>query len=137
MIEDNMITRSDFEKSLKLNGLESFDENVVGEWLKDNRSLIEKSKVGELDDLEKSMLDEFKVMATSLKKVVVVEDTLEKSVVYVRPQQVEWDTAEDGEILKSRSGIYKDTPENRKLGRYRQFVIHSNSLTIKLISQIL
>lgn len=120
MIVDNEITRSDFEKSLKLQGLESFNSDQVSAWLNDNKKLIEKSKVEELDELEKSALDEFKVNAGSLKKVIVVEDNLEKSIVFVRPQQVDWDKDENGEILKSRAGTYKDTPENRKLGRVGQ-----------------
>jgi len=120
MIVDNEITRSDFEKSLKLQGLESFNSDQVSAWLNDNKKLIEKSKVEELDELEKSALDEFKVNAGSLKKVIVVEDNLEKSIVFVRPQQVDWDRDENGEILKSRAGTYKDTPENRKLGRVGQ-----------------
>lgn len=120
MIVDNNITRGDFEKSLKLQGLEAFTEEQVSSWVSGTRELIEKSEREELSDIEKSSIEEFKVDVLSLKRVTVVEDDLTKSTMFIRPAQVIWDVAEDGEILKARSGTYANTPENRKLGRVGQ-----------------
>ena len=120
MIVDNNITRGDFEKSLKLQGLEAFTEEQVSAWVSGTRELIEKSEREELSDIEKSSIEEFKVDVLSLKRITVVEDDLTKSTMFIRPAQVIWDVAEDGEILKARSGIYGNTPENRKLGRIGQ-----------------
>lgn len=120
MIVDNNITRGDFEKSLKLQGLEAFTEEQVSSWVSGTRELIEKSEREELSDIEKSSIEEFKVDVLSLKRVTVVEDDLTKSTMFIRPAQVIWDITEDGEILKARSGTYANTPENKKLGRIGQ-----------------
>lgn len=120
MIVDNNITRGDFEKSLKLQGLEAFTEEQVSAWVTGTRELIEKSEREELSDIEKSSIEEFKVDVLSLKRVTVVEDDLTKSTMFIRPAQVIWDVTEDGEILKARSGTYANTPENKKLGRVGQ-----------------
>jgi len=117
MIFDNKITREDFEKSLKLKDLESFTDVQVEQWTKDAKELLEKSTKEELNDIEKSQLEEFMVAAPNLCKVTVVNDDLTKSLMYYRPSQIEWEKSEQGEIMKSRSGIYKDTYENRKLGK--------------------
>jgi len=115
-IIDNMITRKDFEKSLKLGDFEVFTEAEINAWIKDTKTLIEKSEREELSDIEKSSIDNFNIDFSSLKKVTIIEDDLSKSVVYYRPSQVEWDLDENGEIMKARSGVYKDTPINRKKG---------------------
>lgn len=115
-IIDNMITRKDFEKSLKLGDFEVFTEAEINAWIKDTKALIEKSEREELSDIEKSSIDNFNIDFSSLKKVTIIEDDLSKSVVYYRPSQVEWDLDENGEIMKARSGVYKDTPINRKKG---------------------
>ena len=115
-IIDNTITRKDFEKSLKLGEVEVFTEAEVNAWIKDVKSLIEKSEREELSDIEKSSIDNFNIDFSSLKKVTIIEDDLSKSVVYYRPSQVEWDLDENGEIMKAKSGVYKDTPINRKKG---------------------
>lgn len=49
----------------------------------------------------------------SLNRVVVVDDDLNKSVMFWRPAQIEW---KEDDISKSKTGYYKDTPENRKKG---------------------
>ena len=120
MIFDNTITRQDFEKSLKLKDLESFTDVQVEQWTKDAKELLEKSTKEELNDIEKSQLEEFMVCAPNLGKVTVVNDDLTKSLMYYRPSQVEWEVSEEVEIMKSRAGTYKDTHENRKLGRVGQ-----------------
>lgn len=114
------ITRSDFEKACKLNNLEYFTSDQVESWLKDSKTLIEKSQTEELDDIEKSLVDEFTVTAPNLNLVSVLNDDLTKSVVYVRPSQIDWDKDENGDLMKAKSGTYSDTPENRKLGRVGQ-----------------
>jgi hypothetical protein len=46
------------------------------------------------------------------------DDTLQKSIKLVRPAQIIWDKKEDeDDISKSRSGIYANTSENKKMGR--------------------
>lgn len=114
------ITRHDFEKTCKLNNLEYFTLEQVEAWVKDNKSLIEKSQTEELDDIEKSLVDEFTVTASNLNLVSVLNDDLTKSVMYVRPSQIDWDKDENGDLMKAKSGTYSDTPENRKLGRVGQ-----------------
>jgi hypothetical protein len=114
------ITRSDFEKACKLNNLEYFTSDQVESWLKDSKELIEKSQTEELDDIEKSLVDEFTVTAPNLSLVSVINDDLTKSAMYVRPSQIDWDKDENGDLMKAKSGTYSDTPENRKLGRVGQ-----------------
>ena len=117
MIFDNTITREDFNKSLILKGLEAFTDVQVEQWTKEAKELLEKSTKEELNDIEKSQLEEFTVYAPNLCKVTVVNNDLTKSLMYYRTAQVEWGKSEDGEIMKSKSGVYKDTVENRKLNR--------------------
>jgi hypothetical protein len=116
MIQDNTITREDFEKSARLNDLEVFTEQEVNAWLSDKKKLIEKSEVDELDEIEKGELNDFIIDSKSLNKVVVIEADLTKSVMFFRPSQVKWDKDEEGNLMKARSGVYKDTPYNRKKG---------------------
>jgi len=116
MIQDNTITREDFEKSAQLNDLEVFTEQEVKAWLGDNKKLIEKSEIDELDEIEKGELNDFMIDSKSLNKVVVIEADLTKSVMFYRPSQVKWDKDEEGNLMKARSGVYKDTPYNRKKG---------------------
>lgn len=53
----------------------------------------------------------------SLNRVVVVNEDLSKSILYWRPAQIEWKEEIDPVTLeKSKTGYYKDTPENRKKG---------------------
>lgn len=116
MIQDNTITREDFEKSARLNDLEVFTEQEVKAWLGDNKKLIEKSEVDELDEIEKGELNDFMIDSKSLNRVIVIENDLTKSVMFYRPSQVKWDKDEEGNLMKARSGVYKDTPYNRKKG---------------------
>lgn len=114
------ITRSDFEKACKLNNLEYFTSDQVESWFKDSKELIEKSQTEELNDIEKSQVDEFTATAPNLSLVSVLNDDLTKSAMYVRPSQIDWDKDENGDLMKAKSGTYLDTPENRKLGRVGQ-----------------
>lgn len=120
MIQNREITHSEFEKSCKLFGYETFSDKQMEAYIQDAKSLIEKSEKEELNDIEKSQLDEFNVNCASLKQINVVNDDLTKSLIYFRPAQIIWDKDENGEIMKSRAGTYKDTPQNRKLGRVGQ-----------------
>lgn len=120
MIQNKEITHSEFEKSCKLFGYETFSDKQMEAYIQDAKSLLEKSEKEELNDIEKSQLDEFNVNCASLKQINVVNDDLTKSLIYFRPAQVIWDKDENGEIMKSRAGTYVDTPENRKLGRVGQ-----------------
>lgn len=120
MIQNKEITHSEFEKSCKLFGYETFSDKQVETYIQDAKLLIEKSEKEELNDIEKSQLDEFNVNCASLKQINVVNDDLTKSLIYFRPAQVIWDKDENGEIMKSRAGTYADTPQNKKLGRVGQ-----------------
>lgn len=53
----------------------------------------------------------------SLNRVTVVNDDLSKSILFWRPSQIEWkEEINPDTLIKSKTGYYKDTPENRKKG---------------------
>lgn len=99
------MTRQEFDKLAKQNNWEVYTQRQVYQFSQD----ILKS----VDPIER---EHGAIDYVSLNRVTVVNDDLTKSVVYWREQQVEWDEAEDGTLMKARSGVYKDTPANRKKG---------------------
>lgn len=99
------MTRQEFDKLAKQNNWEVYTQRQVYQFSQD----ILKS----VDPIER---EHGAIDYISLNRVVVVNDDLTKSVVYWREQQVEWDKAEDGTLIKARSGVYKDTLANRKKG---------------------
>lgn len=99
------MTRQEFDKLAKQNNWEVYTQRQVYQFSQD----ILKS----VDPIER---EHGAIDYVSLNRVTVVNDDLTKSVVYWREQQVEWDKAEDGTLMKARSGVYKDTPANRKKG---------------------
>jgi hypothetical protein len=108
-------TQKDFEKKVKLEDLEVFTSKELKDFAENSMNEISKSE-GSKDELMKSVADEIR----TFKPVMIYSDTLEKSIKFIRPSQVEWDTVEGDNIQKSRSGVYKNTPENKKLGRIGQ-----------------
>ena len=124
------ITRKEYDREFIQKGYEEFTEDQFRKWIDLNSEVLVKGEQGMLeDDLEKAEYEGFKEEIRSFTAVEVVEPSpisqfrIQKSIMYVRPKQVEWDEpelikGENGEeIEKARSGKYKDTPLNRKLGR--------------------
>ena len=127
------ITRKEYDREFIQKGYEEFTEDQFRKWIDLNSEILVKGEQGMLeDDLEKAEYEGFKEEIRSFTAVEVVEPSpisqfrIQKSIMYVRPKQVEWDEpelikGEDGEeIEKARSGKYTDTPLNRKLGRVGQ-----------------
>lgn len=99
------MTRQEFDKLAKQNNWEVYTQRQIYQFSQDILKSINpiEREHGAIDYI-------------SLNRVTVVNDDLTKSVVYWREQQVEWDKAEDGTLMKARSGVYKDTLANRKKG---------------------
>lgn len=101
-------TRKEFLQEAKLYGYEIFTADVVKAFQTD---FIAKSKSGELDDEERL---EKAVELNDLKRQIVVNDDLTKSLLFYREPLVEWfDKAQ-------RTGRYADNPTNRRLHRVGQ-----------------
>ena len=99
------MTRREFELLAKQNDWEVYTQRQVYQFSQD----ILKSE--DPQEREWGAID-----YVSLSRVEVTNEDLTKSILFYREQQVEWDKAEDGTSMKARSGIYKDTPANRKKG---------------------
>lgn len=105
------MTRKEFFEQVKKNDWEVYTSDQVASFVKDevfNKSLSE-------DDREVAAIE-----YSSLKKQEVINEDMTKSIFYYRESQVEWDKTEDGTLMKARSGVYKDTPTNRRLKRVGQ-----------------
>jgi len=113
-IKDSM-TKSDFDKMVKLEDLEYFTSSQLKNFVKESSDQIIKS-----EGSKEEMYHELAVEVRSLKPIIVWDDNLEKSIYHVRRRQVEWDKTEGDEISKARGGTYLNTPENQKLGRVGQ-----------------
>lgn len=101
-------TRKEFMQEAKLYGYDIFTADVVKAFQTD---FIAKSKSGELSDEERL---EKAVELNDLKRQVVVNDDLTKSLLFYREPLVEWiDKAQ-------RTGRYADNPTNRRLHRVGQ-----------------
>ena len=98
----------EFFEQVKKNDWEVYTSDQIASFIKDevfNKSLSEEDR--EVAAIEYS----------SLKKQEVVNEDMTKSIFYYRESQIEWDKTEDGTLMKARSGVYKDTPTNRRLKR--------------------
>jgi len=113
-IKESM-TKSDFDKMVKLEDLEYFTSLQLKNFVKESSDQIIKS-----EGSQEEMYHELAVEIRSFKPVIVWDDKLEKSIYHVRKRQVEWDKPEGDDISKARGGIYLNTPENQKLGRVGQ-----------------
>lgn len=129
----NIMTRKEFNELAIKNNWETFTQRQVYQFSQDILKSID------LIEREHGAID-----FISLNRQEVVNDDFSKSIVYWREQQVEWDKAEDGILMKARSGVYKDTLVNRKKGivgmRYGQERKEDNSkskLTVKKVNEIL
>lgn len=115
----NEFTKQDFDKFVKDLNLEVFEFNKVQGFAKSINDLIKKSETEELSKSETDTIEKGTVEVQHLHKLVVVGEDLQKSIVYVRPQQIGWSE----EITKSESGeeitkgVYLDTELNKALDR--------------------
>lgn len=119
----NTITKSDFLTMVKLNHLEVLTQDQVTENCKLVQSYIRKSLVNELDEIEKADSNTIITELGFLEKWEVMRDDFSKSIVYTRRAQIDWEEPEYGELgelVKAKGGVYKDTHENKKLGRVGQ-----------------
>lgn len=124
------MTKEDLDKLIKSGEHEVITQDQFRDWIEANEEVLLKGERDELDELEKSEHTTLIAEINSYAKVDVwrhsqeSKNRVEKSVVLIRPKQVEWDAiekSEDGEeIEKSKSGTYTDTALNRKLGRVGQ-----------------
>lgn len=128
------ITHEQFETLIRRENPEVFTSEQMSSWIESQKEVLLKSEVSELNDIEKSQVDEFNQEFKSFVKVTVIttpsDENLSKGLQYtdffIRERQVEWkevdniiksvDGGEDT-IKKSREGIYTNTALNQKLGR--------------------
>lgn len=101
----NTMTRKEFEELAKKNNWETFTQRQVYQFSQELLKSVDPK------EREWGAID-----FVSLNRQEVINDNLTKSVVFWREQQVIWDKAENGELMKARSGVYADTPVNRKKG---------------------
>lgn len=98
----------EFCQEAESKGYEVFTSKQIREW-------VNKSLIASLDDEKERR--EFSLELNSFTRQIVVNDDLTKSILYFRPPQIIWDRVDSDSIMKSKTGVYADTPMNRKLGR--------------------
>ena len=104
-MDNKTLTRAEFEALAKQNNWEVYTQRQVYQFSQD----ILKS-VDEIERLNGA------IDYASLSRVEVINNDLTKSIMFYRESQIEWDRDESGQLMKARSGVYKDTPANRKKG---------------------
>lgn len=107
----NKFNKEKFESVVAEHDFEVFSPEEVASFYKEG---VMKSAQNELTDDEKK---EFVADCMSLSKAIVVDNDGKESLVYFRKSQVNWETSEDGVLMKGVAGVYADTPTNRLLGR--------------------
>lgn len=120
------LAKQDWDKFLRDNNPEVFNEQQINAWIESNRDLLVKAEGETLSPQDNQFVEDFRTEISHFTKVEVLrpnEDKLQKSLVheifYIREQQVEWDE----EIIKSEDGqefsfgTYRETSLNNKLGR--------------------
>lgn len=117
-----IVTLKAFEEVASKNGYEVFTAEKVASYYKEG---LMKSMSGQMGFTEK---EEFASDIIGLQKAVVSDENGKETVRYYRKKQVEWETSQDGTILKGIEGIYLDTPENRRLKRVGQPYIASEEI---------
>lgn len=123
------LTVDQFEEFKRHHNPEVYSEVQMNAWIEGLKDTLVKAEVDELDEKEKSVVDEFNAEFTSFQKIQVIssptKDDLHKGLkydnFYIRERQVEFTEeiikSEDNGLEKGRVGIYTDTSLNRKLGR--------------------
>ena len=122
-----MPTLSQFEQVARDNGYEVFTPEEIASYVKEG---IMKSRSNELSELEK---ENFVSDMMYLQKAIVLDNGTPVTR-YYRKEQVKWEVAEDGTILKGIEGVYLDTPENRRLNRVGQPFVPSAEILKAIIS---
>ena len=107
--------KSEVEKSVKLGEIECFTADQIRNFTTESYNEINKS----IDnDSKEKQINEVALEVKSFSPIEVTDDvTLKKSIQFIRPSQIVWDTPEGDNIEKSRTGKYLNTDLNRKLGR--------------------
>ena len=109
------LLRSEVERSVKLGEIECFTTDQIRNFTKESYEEINKSVNKEVRE---EMIEWVALEVKSFRPVEVTDDdTLKKSIQFIRPAQVAWDAPIGDDIQKSRTGKYLDTELNRKLGR--------------------
>ena len=116
------VTLKAFEEVASKNGYEVFTPEEIASYYKEG---LAKSINCQMASTEK---EEFASDIIGLQKAVVSDENGKETVRYYRKKQVEWETSQDGTILKGIEGIYLDTPENRRLKRVGQPYIASEEI---------
>jgi hypothetical protein len=126
IINQNEITKSEFDDMVKLKDLEVWSKHQVDSFIVDYGREIEKGEIDDFTSLSEDQKDLFKSFEAEIKSldkwiVTDYDDELRrinKSIIFTRDKQVDFDLIEnEGELLKARSGVYRDTELNRKLDR--------------------
>lgn len=121
------LTKDELDKLVKSEGLEVYPQDQFAAYIEGNKELLIKGETSELDEIEKSEYNTLQEEIKSFKRIEVYnlaensQNRIEKSIVFVRPKQVEWSEeiqkSESGEDEKVKKGIYTDTVLNRTLDR--------------------
>lgn len=115
-----------FEETARNNGYEIFTAEEMADYFK---SGIMKSRAGEMTEVER---DEFVADTMYIQKAICVGENGKQVTRYYRKEQVAWEVAADGTVLKGIEGTYKDTPENQRLGRVGQAYVASEEIVKSL-----
>lgn len=115
-----------FEETAQKNGFEVFTAEEMAEYY---RNGLMKSRSGEMTDVER---DEFVADTMYIQKAICMGEDGKEVTRYYRKEQVAWEVAADGTVLKGIEGTYKDTPENQRLGRVGQAYVASEEIVKSL-----
>lgn len=106
------VSLSKFTETAMENGYEILTPKEVSAFYKEN---ISKSISNELSDEEK---DEFVANVTYLQKAICIESDGTEVIRYYRKEPIALSMiVDDNDVIKSVSGLYLDTPENKRLNR--------------------
>lgn len=108
-------TQGELDKLVKLNDLDCFTQSQIINFVTEANEIIVKSGEGK-DEINKAVADEIRTFTPVEVWNTDFTGHIRKSISFIRPSQVEFDDP----IEKSKGGVYKDTPENRKMGRVGQ-----------------
>ncbi len=121
------LTKDELDKLVKSEGLEVYPQDQFAAYIEGNKELLIKGETSELDEIEKSEYNTLQEEIKSFKRIEVYnlaensQNRIEKSIVFVRPNQVEWSEeiqkSESREDEKVKVGTYADTVLNRNLNR--------------------
>lgn len=121
------LTKDELDKLVKSEGLEVYPQDQFAAYIEGNKELLIKGETSDLDEIEKSEYNTLQEEIKSFKRIEVYnlaensQNRIEKSIVFVRPKQVEWSEeiqkSESGEDEKVKVGTYTDTVLNRTLDR--------------------